>query len=140
MAKNRRTRGQTVRLTRPNSALGHTVSRFRASEPEPDYSPVPTGPVRYPLIRTVLVDTSTHQNPPRRGNRQSPGRQVRATFRSSDRQTRSPFLNATMLTPELTNRAIVCAGRNIRREVLFARKQTGKGSRSPRRNRSKVKC
>lgn len=133
-------RGSSVRLTRPPQALGHTVSRFRDSDETSDFGYLPSL-VRSPLIRTVLVNPAPPS--PRRfqGNRKpSPILQSRATGRSSDRQTRSPFLNATMLTPELTFRAVHCAQRTIRREVLFARKKTGKGSQSPKRTRSKVRC
>jgi len=142
-----RSRGSTVRLARPTTALDHTASRYR--DPlqgllADDYPPESGGffdsPVR-PLIRTVLEIPSTpYQAPPRRGKRASPTVAVRATFRSTDKAVRSPFLNATAITPQLTERAILCAKRNIRREVIFATKATGRGSKAPRRFRSKVKC
>lgn len=141
MARNNRNRyrGQSVRLTRAPTALGHTVSRFSDSVESPFDRPVPTRPVR-PLIRTVRIDSAPPSNAPTRGRLRSPAVAVRASGRSSDQRTRSPFLNAQMITPQLANRALVCASRTIRREVLFARKQTGKGARSPRRQRSKVNC
>lgn len=40
----------------------------------------------------------------------------------------------------LPERAFVCARRQVRKEVLFALRQTGKGARSPRSPRSKVSC
>ncbi|QXP44149.1 MAG: hypothetical protein [Arizlama microvirus] len=147
MARNNRPRPfrGSVRLTRqsPNPSLGHTVSRlfgggFSTPDDPPDLT-YPTGKVRTPLIRTVL-EIPAPPNPPRRSTPRSPVLSARATGRSSDRKARSSFLTAQGITPELTNRAIVCASRTIRREVLFARKQTGKGSKSPRRYRSKVKC
>lgn len=139
--KTARKRADTLRLTRhtslPQKSLGHTVSRSRAFY-EP-FSPFGLPPPVRPLIRTVLVD-SDFQTPPRSPGVSSPLVRSRATGRSSDRKVRSPFLNATMLMPELTERAVVCARRGIRREVLFAIRKTGKGSRSPRRKRSSVRC
>lgn len=144
MARNRnRRQAQTARLTRRTfQPLEHTVSLppepFR-SQPRSRLA-YSTSPVRSPLIRTVLVEPEVLQPRPRRGQMASPAVQSRATGRSSDRRIRSPFLNATMVTPELTERAILCAKRSIRREVLFATKQTGKGAKSPKPFRSKVRC
>lgn len=143
MARNKRSRGQTSWLTRPSTpALGHTVSRYRdlpTAQSLDDIVEAFSNPSASPLIRTVLVD-SNYQPAPRRGIRASPVVRSRATGRSSQRRVRSPFLNATTLTPQLTERAILCAKRTIRREVLFAVKRTGRGARSPRRPRSKVRC
>jgi len=126
-----------------NKSLGHTVGQPRdyfSGHSDDPWESIPSRiPVR-PLIRTVLENSEDFQPPPRRGKRQSPTVAVRATFRSSGKATRSPFLNATMVTPELTERAIICAKRNIRKEVLFATKRTGKGSRSTKRTPSKVRC
>lgn len=137
-------------LSRParritTQSLGHTAGRSLGRiEPlrlGPPPEAVYRSPVRSPLIRTVLIEPARgYQSPPQRGRPNSPLVPVRATGRSSDRRTRSPFLNATMLTPELTERALICARRNIRKEVLFANRQTGKGARSPKRTPSKVRC
>lgn len=144
MARNKSRRsGNTVWSTRqltPSKSLGHTVDRLRFGGFDADAEEAFTAPVRSPLIRTVLEIPSSSQPPPRRGLRSSPVVAVRATGRSSQKRVRSPFLNATTLTPQLTERAIICAKRTIRREVLFARKRTGKGARSPRRRPSKVRC
>lgn len=145
MSRNNRRRRSTSQASAFSPTLDHTASRYprRLS----DYQPVSLADIREafslvsddsqvrPLIRTVLPEPA-----PFRKMRQSPTRPVRATFRSSDRATRSPFLNATTVTPQLTERALECASRTIRKEVLFAKRKTGKGSRAPRRNRSKVKC
>lgn len=145
MARNKRRKSATARPARHFSTtpLGHTAGRF--SEPdlateEPAFGGFFPTPTVRPLIRTVLVEPAPYQPPPRRGKRQSPTVAVRATFRSTDRSTRSPFLNATMVSPQLTERAILCAKRNIRREVIFATKRTGKGASAPRRKPSKVRC
>lgn len=142
MARKQKRRTAYGWSTRPSpQSLDHTVG-LRRRHYVSDWEPIPLTPtpVRSPLIRTVLEIPAPPQPPPRRGSRRSPVVQVRATFRSSDRQTRSPFLNATAVTPELTERAIICAKRTIRREVLFANKQTGKGAKAPKRNLSKVRC
>lgn len=152
MARNsRRRRSPTQGPTRQYSppALGHTVGPYslldaqdRPGEGWAWESPSPP-PVR-PLIRTVLENPSTPPNPnkirPRRFSPQSSTLQSRATGRSSDRPIRSPFLNATMVTPQLAERAIQCAKRGIRREVLFATRNTGKGALSPRKPPSKWRC
>lgn len=151
MSRNNRKRGSQSRLARPYP-LDHTASRYAAPVMDfdlPDYSPTASlddlreafsiSTVR-PLIRTVLPEPERFQSPPRRGKRQSPTLPVRASFRSSDRASRSPFLTATAVTPQLTERALHCAQRGIRREVLFATKSTGKGAKSPRRQRSKTRC
>lgn len=149
MAKNRRRRRATAlrpaRHTPPfKKSLGHTAGPsldFYAPVSLPDIRQAfSTRPVRSPLIRTVLEIPQGFQPKPRRGVRQSVVVQSRATGRSSDRRTRSPFLNATMVTPQLTERALICAKRMIRKEVLFATKRTGKGAQSPRKSPSKVRC
>jgi len=146
MARKKRNRGFVARPARrfPQS-LGHTAGRSRDSSASLDAEVFSFKPqtVRSPLIRTVLIEPEVLQPPPpRRGSQASPTAQSRATGRSSQKRVRSPFLNATMLTPELTERALVCARRGIRREVLFATKRTGKGSQSPRRFtfKSKMRC
>lgn len=147
---NRRRRAPTGWTTRQSpQALGHTVGQprdtlnFGTPPATGGFTTLRNKPVR-PSIRTVLEISSPPRRAkypaPSRGKRQSPQLAVRATGRSTDRQIRSPFLNATMLTPELTERALVCARRNIRREVIFAQRKTGKGSRSPKRIPSKVRC
>ena len=148
MARNNRTRrtsGWPTRQT-PFPSLGHTVGSRSRLDFEPSDSPADTfggafsRPVRTPLIRTVLEIPDFQPPPPRRSTPASPAVRSRATGRSSDRRTRSPFLNATMVTPELTERAMICARRGIRREVLFATKRTGKGAKSPKRKPSKTRC
>lgn len=147
MARNNRNRSPSGWPTRqtPSPSLGHTVgSRNRLDRATPvslaDIREAFSGPVRTPLIRTVLEIPDFQPTPPRRSTPRSVVVQARATGRSSDKAIRSPFLNATMVTPELTERAMLCARRGIRREVLFATKRTGKGARSPRRKPSKVRC
>ncbi|UOF80429.1 hypothetical protein [Microviridae sp.] len=139
--KNNRTDSGWPTRRSPFQSLGHTVgprSVFEADEP-PAFGGGFSSPVRSPLIRTVL-EIPFQPKPPRRSTPRSPVAQARATGRSNDRRTRSPFLNATMVTPELTERAMICARRGIRREVLFATKRTGKGAKSPKRYKSKLKC
>jgi hypothetical protein len=146
MSRNKRNRrGYQERLARPLSPLDHTASRFHGdlfsddSVSLADIREAFSIPTVRPLIRTVLVEREPFSSPPRKRTA-SPQVPVRATFRSSDRQTRSPFLNATTLSPQLTERAILCAKRGIRREVIFATKSTGAGAKAPRRNRSKTRC
>lgn len=84
------------------------------------------------LMRTVLGDRT-----PGLASRFSPVVRSRATGRS---RVVTPWEQVRLISPQLTNRAMVCARRTIRREVLFALKGTGKGSKSPRRPKSKVRC
>lgn len=144
----KRGRGNAARIARTPYALDHTAIRSRAPRDiGPEYSPESEGyspdsggfftPSVRPLIRTVLAQPAPQRF---RKRTQSPLVPVRASMRSFGKATRSPFLNATLVTPQLADRAIVCAKRNIRREVLFAIRRTGKGSGSPRRPKSKVKC
>lgn len=145
MSRNNRRRRSISQASAFSPTLDHTASRYsrRLSDYEPvsladireAFSMPQTGAQYDPLIHTVLPEPA-----PFRKMRPSPTRPVRATFRSSDRATRSPFLNATTVTPQLTERALECASRTIRKEVLFAKRKTGKGSKAPRRQRSKVKC
>lgn len=100
--------------------LDHTA------EPSHSYNSTP------PLMRTVLGDRT-----PGLATRSSPVVRSRATGRS---RLVTPWEQVRLISPELTKRAMVCARRTIRREVLFATKATGKGSKSPRGPRSKVRC
>lgn len=85
-----------------------------------------------PLMRTVLGDRLA-------GTRQSPVVRSRASGRS---RPVTPMQQVRLISPELTERAMVCARRSIRREVLFAIKGTGRGAKSKRKYsaRSKVRC
>lgn len=154
MSRNNRRRRSQSRLARPPSALDHTASRFGGPVLDfdlPDYPSVSLDDLREAfsvsnpsqvrtLIRTVLPEPERSRSIKPRKRTQSPTLPVRATFRSSDRVVKSPFLIATGNTPQLPERAIHCAKRGIRREVLFATKSTGQGAKSPRRKRSKVRC
>ena len=107
----------SVNLSSAPLALGHTArSRTVRSS-----------------IRTVLTDRD-----PRNETRRHLDVSRRAVFRS-----RTP-LDPWSVLPEhsLHPRNFTCARRSIRREVLFAIRGTGKGSRSPRRftAESKVRC
>lgn len=147
MARKRRRKVSRQSATRRYSpprpkSLGHTVDD---SDLFSALSAFPDSPVRYPLIRTVPVERAfvpSYTPRLRAVGVSSPAVAVRATGRSSDRAYRNPMLQATGITPELTERAIVCARRTIRREVLFASKRTGKGSHSPKRYtlNSKKRC
>jgi len=136
MSKGSRNKGDLARRS-PTQSLDHTANG------RPNWEPVPLSPVRNPLMRTVLGDTAQRRSPSlpvKPAARRSPTVAVRASGRSSQRQIKSPFLNATLLTPQLSQRAMLCARRTIRREVLFAVKRTSKGSSGSRRPRSKVGC
>lgn len=131
--------GKRSRSTRPSTtrALDHTVDR--ASRRSQRHSTTP-------LMRTVLSDTGSGPWPravtPNRIKPalRSPTVMVRASDRSSvlARKMQSPFLQATAVNVSIPARSIECARRNIRREVLFARK--GLSGSSPKRKRSKVRC
>lgn len=84
------------------------------------------------LMRTVLGDRIS-------GSRESPIVRSRASRRS---RLVSPWEQVNFVSPQLTERAQICARRAIRREVLFAIKGTGKGSGARRRysEKSKVRC
>lgn len=85
-----------------------------------------------PLMRTVPGDRIP-------GSRSSPLARSRASIRS---RAVTPWEQARLLSPQLTARALICARRSIRREVLFAIKGTGKGAKA-RRNytkSTKVRC
>lgn len=141
----RATASRSARLTSPSyTPLDHPAGlprRFSAvyGLDDPFVQPVPVRGTVRPLIRTVLVERSSPA-PRLRGLRPSPVLRSRASARSSQVRVRSPFLNATMVSPELTRRSVECAKRGIRREVLFALRRTGKGARSPRRSPSKWRC
>lgn len=94
--------------------------------------------VRAALMRTVRTDTtfrqSTHPKPPRR---HSPDVPNRAFARMSSWNTPWPELPVLGHTP--FNRAVTCARRAIRREVLFATERTN-GSGSKGKPKSKVSC
>lgn len=149
MARKKARRGYSARVA-PPQRLDHTATRYRDRYSHLDqqenppgwggFSPSITRKTVRPLIRTVLEIPSTPQSF-RNKRLASPVLPVRATIRSSDVSIRSPFNNATMLTPQLTERALICAKRNIRREVLFAYRKTRKGAGgAPRKPRSKVNC
>lgn len=143
MAKRRNRSQSAVRLARRSPlSLGHTASPASnvTRRTLPDFGEGFLSPTVRPLIRTVLVEREPFNPPPRRTIRNSPTVQSRATGRSNNRKVRSPFLTAQGITPLLTERAIICAKRTIRREVLFATKRSGRGAKSPRRPRSKVRC
>jgi len=122
----------------PLSPYLSPVSDSASASPTLDH-PASRRTVR-PLIRTVLTDT--------RGSfpsRRSPDVPRRAQGRSA---TARPSMK-TMLSwgfplaaPPVFNRAVICAKRAIRREVLFAIRGTGAGSRSTRRftKDSKERC
>lgn len=103
--------------------------------------------VRPTLMRTVLGDTTRSRvvsfKPPAALRRvASPTAVVRASARSLSLQTKaaSPFRQATFYKPEVAKRALDCARRSIRREVLFAIDRRRKGSGGGRRKQSKVRC
>jgi hypothetical protein len=82
------------------------------------------------LISTVPDDTFRRQVHPSL-SRHSPVNIARAVHRISRFPNR--ILGPVVSLPQ---RAMRCASRAIRREVLFALKQTGKGSRAPSRRRN----
>lgn len=130
-SRKRETRGQS------STTLDHTVSPRRPADREP------VSTVRSTLMRTVLGDRSPRAMSPSRPPaslrlKPSPTLAVRSSGRSYGAKAKSPFLNATLLTPEITQRAMTCARRAIRREVLFAKRGLSGGS--PKRHRSKVRC
>lgn len=84
------------------------------------------------LMRTVQMTPAR--------DRPSPMARARSIFRVSSNNPYK-FRVLTLDKPAvLPDRAFTCARRSIRKEVLFALRQTGKGSKSPRRPKSKVKC
>lgn len=58
------------------------------------------------------------------------------------RPFRSPFLNTSRFEFDRRRNPVVCVRRKQRREVLFAKRRTGKGSKSPRHRNywSDVEC
>lgn len=128
------------RLYRPRSYLWPVDPYLPPVSPSPSASPFASSTARRrtvrPLIRTVLTDTRQVYQA-----RRSPDVPRRAAARRSTRQI-SPWGPISMdATPPLA-RDLTCAKRSIRREVLFAIKGTGVGSRSSRRitAESKVRC
>lgn len=137
MNKGSRKQGDLARRS-PTQSLDHTANR------RPQREPLPLSTVRYPLMRTVLGDRMSPRIRPPAGafqpSRASPAAVVRGSTRarSTAKRLSSPFLQSTLLMQSVPERAMVCARRHIRREVLFATKRTGgKGARRPR---SKVRC
>lgn len=85
------------------------------------------------LIHTGLSDSRV----PSRGDfpvRSSPWVVSRATYRSRFQPGR--LVSTVVEPPQLLERAVACAKRTIRREVLFALRKRGKGSGAKRRKRS----
>jgi len=125
-----RNRNRQRPITRySQSALVHTVSR-RSRLPLPSAQFVP-------LIRTVLDDTTNR----RVGISAPPTLPVRASGRvrpAAQRQAaRTPWSGMFDSLPE---RALQCARRAIRREVLFATNQRRKGAGGTRRRQSEWRC
>lgn len=102
--------------------LDHSARRFSGPS-------TPLGPVRY-LIRTGPD-----------GSRRLPA-QLAGVSRSSDVGARASLRSQSVSGSPMFRRALDCAHRSIRKEVLFAFKLTGRGARGPRRRsfRSVVKC
>lgn len=130
----------------PQTSLAPPADLFHGYRLAPvDYAAPWEGPPRNsasPLISTVLV---VPQDPPRwGGSRESPRIRVYASHRSTGaaRKASSPFGQVVDAPVQLSNRAIVCARRGVRREVLFAQRKTGRGARSPRQRayNSYVRC
>lgn len=108
--------------------LDHTARRFEEVLGDP-------GPVRY-LIRTG-PDGS------RRLRRAVAPVSLSGVRRSPDIVARASLRSRSVSGSPLFRRALDCAHRVIRREVLFAHLLTGRGARSRRRrrtSRSNVKC
>ena len=116
------------------SPLEYTARPFDELEPlEDQYST---------SIRTDLYD-SRSLRPGGIPRRASPDLAVRASFRSSFRHVKQGYVLNVVVPPSLRRRALNCAHRTIRREVLFAlNRKTGRGSGGSRRRsfRSSTKC
>lgn len=72
-----------------------------------------------------------------------PSRNIQRTVRSGQRlQTKTPTLGRDRLAFEVPKSVLVCARRKMRKEVLFAKRKTGKGARSRKHRNiwSIVKC
>lgn len=92
--------------------------------------------VRPPLMRTVFTDTTSRWSPPSR--RRSPDLPNRALARMQSWTTHpNPVLVEDVQAPR--HRALVCARRSIRREVLLALRQ-GNGAGSRNKPKDKIKC
>lgn len=112
-----------LHLRTRRSRLDHPVSEFRT--------------VRLPLIRTVLRDTKSRKL----NNWRSPDLHARTLLRLRSIHPYQVDLARSWpaFAPAALSRASNCARRSIRREVLFALRQTnGAGSRG--RPKSKEKC
>lgn len=134
MARPRQRRPDLARRN-PTKSLGYTAqSGFRA---------VPLSKPQYaPLMRTVLGDTvTTRPASIHRGRMFSPSLPVRASGRVQGRDKLVSLEYPLGQVPvEMPRRAVECAKRQIRREVLFATDRTSRGSRSPRRPKSNWRC
>lgn len=120
-------RAKHVRAVRGVQHLVHTANRRPLG---PSF-----GTVRSSLMRTVPTDTKLIGSPRLIGK--SPDVPVRASMRSH------PVYTVLQPVKQLAERALACARRTIRREVLFGLGRTGKGSQSPIRRRtadSKERC
>lgn len=112
-----------------------SLYRTRAFALAPPVFAYPT--VRSPLMRTVFSDTTRDRrslwSPPSR--RPSPSTLLRAQARMSTRNRIWPELSDEIPRP----RALTCARRSIRREVLLAL-NSGNGAGSRNRPKSNVRC
>lgn len=149
----RRSRRSSTRdaLRRPSSFEAGSPSSYRSArflepldypaERFSDGVPRARRPVRYNSISTGLNDSRPVPRSLFRGSPVSSLYPVRATFRT---RSVSPGLDVRSVIrgKELPARALDCAKRVIRKEVLFALGRTGRGARSPRRRRreSSTKC
>lgn len=87
-------------------------------------------------ISTGLNDSRRASPGPRPSARSFPGRSSLFSVRASMRSRWQPRnLVDVIRGKELYERALVCARRSVRKEVLFALGRSGRGSRSPRRVR-----
>ncbi|UIB81357.1 hypothetical protein [Flyfo microvirus Tbat1_66] len=116
----------TPRRQRPSYRLSDPLSYSPTRTQVLDHPVWASRTVRPPLIRTVLRDTPLRKL----NNRRSPDVPARALARMK------PW---TTFETEPFPRAVTCARRTIRREVLFATRQTnGAGSRGV--PKSKERC
>lgn len=116
---------------RPARFTVPTLSVLRQIEDRRDYHP--SGPKR--AARTLLGTTAKVKRVPtilRKGT----NRLLKSV------QSASGVLGRDKVAFQMPERVVVCVRRKVRREVLFAKRATGKGSRSfKRRNEwSEVKC
>jgi len=138
------------------SRPGSRAQRFGASGGSPDRFARRFEPLEYPAKRFFgdpedpwtstedLISTSPDDSRRRSRRALAPVRQL-GGFRASSLipvraslRVRTPVggLRGVIFVRELPLRAVNCAHRVIRKEVLFARRLTGKGSSSRRRRRS----